>query len=212
MRRPAEAPDEGEWLTDGRPLDPAVLDGAMPSSACNGASIGRFPGLGRPRPLCCGRASRRRGPRRAVRELGADSPAYVSASGGRLLRVVAGRGAHRGRRRAAIVPGRPHGRGRRPPCRRRPRPRRRPAHIAVGTRDGVLQAAHPFDARGSVGSHRTPGTPSLWIPLVDEVRAIRARCRRLFLAEAGESHRTDGTAAHLGFALARVNRPFLLAC
>ena len=43
VRRPAEAIDEVQWLTDAAPLDPAVLDGADAVVGLNGATIGRFP-------------------------------------------------------------------------------------------------------------------------------------------------------------------------
>lgn len=81
VRRPSERPEEVEWLRDGEPLDPEVLDGAEAVVNLNGASVGRLPWSARYREVL--RASRiepTRALATAVRALGADAPLFVSAS------------------------------------------------------------------------------------------------------------------------------------
>ena len=81
VRRPAEAIDEVQWLTDAAPLDPAVLDGADAVVGLNGATIGRFPWTrGYKSTLLWSRITPTRAIARAVRELGQGAPAFVSAS------------------------------------------------------------------------------------------------------------------------------------
>ena len=81
VRRPAQTADEVEWLTDSPPLDPAVLDGADAVVGLNGASIGRFPWTPHYKStLLWSRITPTRALARAIRELGADAPAFVSAS------------------------------------------------------------------------------------------------------------------------------------
>src|SRR5690606_20184296 len=81
VRRPAEAPDEVEWLTESRPLDPGVLDGAVAVVGLNGATIGRFPWTARYKnTLLWSRVTPTQAIARAVRELGESAPTFVSAS------------------------------------------------------------------------------------------------------------------------------------
>jgi len=81
VRRPAEAPDEVEWLTTDAPLDPDVLAGAEAVVGLNGASIGRFPWTsGYKHTLVWSRIAPTQALARAVRELGPDAPAFVSSS------------------------------------------------------------------------------------------------------------------------------------
>ena len=80
VRRAPEAPDERQWTPGGR-LDPATLAGARAVVNLNGASIGRLPWTPRYRRIL--RASRidpTRTLARAIRELGPDAPALLSAS------------------------------------------------------------------------------------------------------------------------------------
>ena len=82
VRRPAETADEVEWLTDSSPLDPAVLDGADAVVGLNGASASAAsPGRAHYKStLLWSRITPTRALARAMRELGADAPAFVSAS------------------------------------------------------------------------------------------------------------------------------------
>lgn len=81
VRRPAQAPDEIAWDPARVPLDPDVLAGARAVVGLNGATIGRFPWTARYRhTLLWSRVSPTQNLARAVRALGADAPAFVSAS------------------------------------------------------------------------------------------------------------------------------------
>lgn len=81
VRRRARTADEVEWLTDEAPLDPAVLEGATAVVNLNGASIGRLPWTGRYREMLReSRIAPTRTLAAAIRALGANAPALVSAS------------------------------------------------------------------------------------------------------------------------------------
>ena len=81
VRRPPEAPDEVQWLTDGASLDPAVLEGAHAVVGMNGASIGRFPWTRSYKStLLWSRITPTRTLATAIKALGADAPVFVSAS------------------------------------------------------------------------------------------------------------------------------------
>ncbi len=81
VRRPARAADEVEWLTDGRPLDPGVLDGADAVVGLNGASIARLPWTsGYRRTLHRSRIEPARVLATALARLGAGAPAFLSGS------------------------------------------------------------------------------------------------------------------------------------
>ncbi|QIM16051.1 TIGR01777 family protein [Leucobacter insecticola] len=81
VRRPPRTSDEVEWLTGKGPLDPAHLAGADAVVGLNGASIGRLPWTPAYRTTL--RESRLTPTRElagALRQLGADAPAFLSAS------------------------------------------------------------------------------------------------------------------------------------
>ncbi|WP_157009034.1 TIGR01777 family oxidoreductase [Agromyces laixinhei] len=81
VRRPAQNADEIEWLTDGRPLDPAKLAGASAVVGLNGANIGRLPWTSKyERTLRRSRLIPTRVLATALRALDSDAPAFVSAS------------------------------------------------------------------------------------------------------------------------------------
>ena len=108
VRRPAEAPDEVEWLTDGGLLDPAVLEGAHAVVGMNGASIGRFPWTRSYKStLLWSRITPTRTLATAIKALGADAPAFVSASAVGYYGSVPGREAHRILAARRVVPRRP---------------------------------------------------------------------------------------------------------
>lgn len=81
VRRPAQSADEVPWLQDAEPLDPAVLAGADAVVSLSGASVGRFPWTRSYKStLLWSRLTPTRTLTRALRALGADAPAFVSAS------------------------------------------------------------------------------------------------------------------------------------
>ncbi len=81
VRRPARSDDEIEWLADGRPLDPAALEGVDAVVCLNGASIGRLPWTAAyRRTLRESRLVPTRAIATALRSLGSDAPAFLSAS------------------------------------------------------------------------------------------------------------------------------------
>lgn len=81
VRRPIASPDEVQWMPGERPLDPDALAGATAVVALGGASVGRLPWTPRyRRELLDSRVQSTRTVAAAVRALGADAPAFVSAS------------------------------------------------------------------------------------------------------------------------------------
>ncbi|MGA7147456.1 MAG: TIGR01777 family oxidoreductase [Microbacterium sp.] len=213
VRRPAEAPGEVEWLTDARPLDPDVLDGAEAVVGLNGASIGRFPWTSRYKnTLLWSRVTPTQAIARAVRELGSDAPAFLSASavgyygsapGARLTER-----ARRGETFLADLCGEWEG-----------------AALAAGdaARVTLLRTAPIIHPKGVLGplmlltrlglsgpiGRGTQAWP--WISLEDEVRAIRHAMDAGIDGPVNLTGPTRATANDLGFALAqRMNRPFVL--
>lgn len=82
VRRSAHTIDEVEWLTDGStPLNPDALAGASAVVNLNGASIGRLPWTrGYRTTLRDSRVAPTRALATAINALGADAPAFLSAS------------------------------------------------------------------------------------------------------------------------------------
>lgn len=81
VRRPPRGSDEIEWLTGDHPLSPDALAGADAVVNLNGASIGRLPWTKRyQRTLRETRLLPTETLAEALRELGGDSPAFLSAS------------------------------------------------------------------------------------------------------------------------------------
>lgn len=213
VRRPPERPGEVEWLTDAEPLDPSVLDGADAVVGVNGASIGRFPWTATYRnTLLWSRITPTRAIARAVRELGADAPAFVSASAvgyygsapGRRLTESAPRGytfladlcgewesaalAAGDQARVALL---------------------RTAPIVH--RDGVLKPLMLLTRLGVSGPIGRGTQVWPWITLEDEVRAIRHVIDSGVAGPVNLVGPTRANANDLGFALAvRMNRPFAL--
>lgn len=213
VRRPAESPDEVEWLTDASPLDPAVLDGADAVVGLNGASIGRFPWTAHYKnTLLWSRVTPTRAIARALRELGTDAPAFVSASAVGYYGTAPGRklteDSPRGESFLADLCGEWEG-----------------AALAAGdhARVALLRTAPIVHERGvlkplliltklGVGGPIGRGTQVWpWISLDDEVRAIRHVIDAGLAGPVNLTGPTRATANDLGFALAvRMNRPFLL--
>lgn len=213
VRRPAEAPDEVEWLTEATPLDPRVLEGADAVVGLNGASIGRFPWTRRYKStLLWSRITPTRALARAVRELGADAPQFVSSSAvgwygdapGRALTEDDARGdsfladlcgewesaAYAAGDAAKVATVRT---------------------APIVHRDGVLKPLMLLTKLGASGpiGRGTQAWP--WISLEDEVGAIRHVIDAGLTGPVNLSGPTRATANDLGFALAvRMNRPFLV--
>lgn len=81
VRRPPSTPGEVQWMPGEQALDPDVLAGAGAVVALGGASVGRLPWTpGYRRELEQSRLQPTRTLATAVRALGADAPALVSAS------------------------------------------------------------------------------------------------------------------------------------
>ncbi|MCC2033833.1 TIGR01777 family oxidoreductase [Microbacterium allomyrinae] len=213
VRRPPEAAHEVEWLTDAAPLDPAVLDGATAVVGLNGASIGRFPWTGKYKnTLLWSRITPTQALARAVRELGTDAPAFISASAvgyygstpGQKLVESAARGESFladlcGEWEAAAL-----GAGE----------QTRVALLRTAPvvhQDGVLKPLMLLTRLGASGPIGRGAQVWPWIALDDEVRAIRHVIDSELSGPVNLTGPTRATANDLGFALAvRMNRPFAL--
>ncbi|MDY0909232.1 TIGR01777 family oxidoreductase [Microbacterium sp. CFBP9034] len=213
VRRPPEAPHEVEWLTDTRPLDPAVLDGAEAVVGLNGASIGRFPWTAHYKnTLLWSRVTPTQAIARAVRELGTDAPAFVSASAvgyyGSMPGATLDESSPRGETFLADLCGEWES-----------------AALAAGENarvallrtapivheDGVLKPLLLLTKLGVSGPIGRGTQVWPWISLEDEVRAIRHVIDEQLSGAVNLTGPTRATANDLGFALAvRMNRPFLL--
>lgn len=211
VRREPQGPSEVRWL-DGSPLDPNVLEGATAVVNLNGASIGRIPWTSSyKRTLVSSRLEATGVLAKALRTLGDNAPAFVSASAigyygsvpGRELREAAGPGdgflsdlclkweataRTAGSARVALL---------------RTAPVVHPESVLK-----PLILLTRFGLSGPMG-RGTQVWP--WISLVDEVRAIRHVIDAQLEGPVNLSGPTRATANDLGFALARrMNRPYIL--
>ena len=213
VRHPPTSPDEVAWLIDDRPLDPDVLAGADAVVGLNGASIGRFPWTSSYRhTLLWSRITPTQALASAVRSLGDDAPAFVSASAVGYYGSVPGRrlteGAGRGESFLADLCGEWEA-----------------AAFAAGDRAkvAVLRTAPVIDRDGVLGPLMLLTRAGLsgpigrgtqvwpWISLDDEVRAIRHVIDAGLTGPVNLTGPTRATANDLGFALAvRMNRPFVV--
>lgn len=213
VRRPAQAPDEQEWLTDGRPLDPAVLEGAGAVVGLNGASIGRFPWTRSYKStLLWSRITPTRALAAAVRALGADAPAYLSASAvgyyGSAPGAVLTEDAPRGDSFLADLAGEWESAALGAGDHARVALLRTSPIIHV---DGVLKPLVLLTRAGLSGPIARGTQVWPWISLDDEVRAIRHVIDGDLAGPVNLAGPTRATANDLGFALAReLNRPFLV--
>lgn len=213
VRRAAVAPDEVEWLTDAAPLDPDVLAGADAVVGLNGASIGRFPWTAKYRnTLLWSRVTPTQALARAVRALGTDAPAFVSASAvgyygsapGRRLDETSPRGDTFLADLAGEWEAAAHAAG---DDARVALLRTAPIIHADGVL-GPLIALTKLGVSGPIG-RGTQVWP--WISLDDHVRAMRHVIDRGLTGPVNLTGPTRATSNDLGFALAvRLNRPFLL--
>lgn len=213
VRRPAEQPDEVEWLTRAQELDPAVLAGADAVVNLNGASIGRFPWTPAYKStLLWSRITPTRALARAVRALGSDAPALVSASAvgwyGSVPGVRLTEDSPRGDTFLADVCGEweaaAYGAG----------DRARVVTLRTAPlvhRDGVLKPLLLLTRLGVSGPIGRGTQVWPWISLEDEVRAIRHVLDHDVAGPVNLAGPTRATANDLGFALARrMNRPFVV--
>lgn len=213
VRRTPASPDEVEWLTDDSPLDPAVLEGAEAVIGLNGASIGRFPWTASyRRTLLWSRVTPTQSLARAVRELGADAPRFVSAS------AVGYYGAKPG---GPITEQSPRGDsflaelcGEWEGAARAAGPDARVTLLRTAPivhEQGVLKPLILLTKLGVSGPIGRGTQIWPWISLDDEIAAIRHVLDRGIDGPVNLAGPTPAHANDLGFALARrLNRPFLL--
>ncbi|WP_454119336.1 TIGR01777 family oxidoreductase [Microbacterium lacticum] len=216
VRREAQAPDEVSWDPQRTRLDPAVLDGARAVVNLGGASIGRFPWTRRYKhELLWSRLAPTQALAAAVRALGIDAPAFVSASavgyyptrpatpGERFTEAsrrgdsfladlcgeweIAARGAGPTARVALL----------------------RTAPVVHA--EGVLKPLMLLTRLGVSGPIGRGTQVWPWISLDDEVQAIRHVIDSDLDGPVNLTGPTRATANDLGFALARrMNRPYLV--
>lgn len=211
VRRAAEAPDERSWDPGVQPLDPEILRGARAVVGLSGASIGRFPWTKKYKHgLLWSRLTPTETLVTALSALGADGPAFVSASAvgyypsspGAILTEDSPRGdeflsdvcgeweavAQRAPGRVAVL---------------------RTAPIVHP--QGVLKPLMLLTKLGVSGPIGRGTQVWPWISLADEVRAIRHVIDHQVTGPVNLTGPTRATANDLGFALARrMNRPYLL--
>lgn len=211
VRHSPEGPEEVAWAPGAERLDPAVLAGATAVVCLNGASIGRFPWTARYRhELVWSRILPTQTIARALRELGADAPTFVSASAVGWYPSVRGRAMTEETRRGDTFLADLCGEW-------------ETAARTAGERVALLRTApilHPdgvlkplllltrFGLSGPLG-RGTQVWP--WITLDDEVRAIRHVIDQRLVGPVNLVAPQRATANDIGFALAlRMNRPYLL--
>jgi uncharacterized protein (TIGR01777 family) len=213
VRRPPERPDEVEWLTGPQPLDPAILVGADAVVGLNGASLGRFPWTTSYKStLLWSRITPTRAIARAVRELGTDAPAFVSASavgyygtapGERLTERSA-----RGETFLADICGEWESAARSAGDQARVAMLRTPPIIHP---EGVLKPLLLLTRLGLSGPIGRGTQVWPWISLEDEIRAIRHVIEAGIEGPVNLTGPTRATANDIGFALAmRMNWPFVV--
>jgi len=213
VRRPPRTSDEVQWAPGERPLDPAALDGAQAVVALGGASVGRLPWTPRyRRTLVDSRLRSTRTLVDAVRAIGADAPALISAS------AVGYYGSMPG---ATLDEASPPGDTflarlcvRWEEEARRAEDRARVALLRTAPvihRRGVLTPLIRMTGWGVAGP-LGPGTQIWpWISLDDEVRAIRHVIARRLEGPVNLTGPSPASANDIGRALAsRMHRPFLL--
>lgn len=213
VRRPAQSPDEVSWLQDSEPLDPATLEGADAVVSLSGASVGRFPWTRSYKStLLWSRLTPTRTLARALRSLGADAAAFVSAS------AVGFYGSN---------PGVPQDESSGPgegflsrltvQWEQAAREAGESARVAllrtapVVHEQGVLKPLLLLTKLGLAGPIGRGTQYWPWISLADEVGAIRHILAEQITGPVNLTGPTHATANDLGFALARrMNRPYVL--
>ena len=177
VRRPAETRRRGRVADRCAPLDPAVLEGARRRRRAQrrDRSAGSPGRRTYKNTLLWSRITPTRALARAVRELGSGAPGLRLGIRCRVLRLGAGRAAHREVAARRDLPRRSVRRvGERRPRRRRPAEGRAAAHRARRAPRGRAEAADAADRAAASAGPIGRGTQKWpWISLDDEVRAIR---------------------------------------
>ena len=213
VRRVSQSPDEVEWHPGAAPLDPAVIAGADAVVGLNGASIGRLPWTSSYREtLRESRLAPTRTLATAIRELGADAPAFLSASAtgfygdrpGETLTETSTPGDTFLAElcveweRTALEAG----------------PAARVALLRTAPllhRDGVLKPLITLTKLGVSGPLGRGTQVWPWISLDDEVRAIRHLIEHPISGPVNLTGPTPATASEIGRGLAaEMRRPFLV--
>lgn len=213
VRREATAPDEVSWNPGRARLNPEVVAGADAVVGLNGASLGHFPWSTRYRhELLWSRIAPTQALAAAVRALGDDAPAFVSASAvgyyGSAPGTTLTETSARGEGFLADVCGEWEN-----------------AALAAGDRarvallrtapvihaDGVLKPLLLLTRLGVSGPIGRGTQVWPWISLSDEVRAIRHVIDTGLAGPVNLTGPERATANDIGFALARrMNRPYLV--
>lgn len=213
VRRPPHRAGEVQWMSNDAPLDPAVLEGAHAVVGMNGASIGKFPWTRSYKStLLWSRITPTRTLAAAVKALGDDAPAFISASavgyygsvpgarlteqsplGSSFLADLCGEWENAARsagEKARVVLTRT---------------------APVVHPRGVLKPLMLLTKLGVSGPIGRGTQVWPWISLSDEVGAIRHAIDADLDGPVNLTGPTRATANDLGFALARaMNRPFLV--
>lgn len=213
VRHPAVDATESTWDPGSTLLDPDVLAGADAVINLNGASIGKIPWTRRYKStLLWSRLAPTRTLATALRALGADAPAFVSASAvgfyGSAPGAVLDETAAKGQGFLADV------------CSDWEEAARRAEDV---TRVALVRTAPVVDQGGvlaplitltrmGVGGPLGSGTQVWpWISLIDEVRAIRHVIDQRISGPVNLTGAARAVMNDLGFALAqRLNRPYLV--
>lgn len=213
VRRWAQTPDEFEWHPDVEELHPRVLDGARAVVNLNGASIGRLPWTGSYRAeLRASRIAPTRALATAIRRLGADAPALISASavgyyGDRPRARLTESGAPGRTFLADLCVAWEHEAELAGPEARVALLRTAPLLHPQGMLKPIV-ALTRWGLSGPLGSGRQVWP---WISLDDEVRAIRHIIDRGLTGPVNLSGPTPATANEIGREIARrMRRPFVL--
>jgi uncharacterized protein (TIGR01777 family) len=213
VRRPVRASDEVEWMTSSASLDPAVVEGADAVVCLNGASIGRFPwSSSYTHTLVWSRIGPTQVLARAIRESGANPPAFLSSSAvgyyGSAPRGVVTEQSQRGESFLADLCGEWESAARAAgPVARVALLRTAPVVHA----EGVLKPLILLTKLGVSGPIGRGTQIWPWISLDDEISAIRHVMDREIDGPVNLTGPTPAHANDLGFALAmRLDRPFLV--
>ncbi|MGB4779438.1 TIGR01777 family oxidoreductase [Microbacterium sp.] len=213
VRRATETADEVSWDPGRTPLHPDVLAGARAVVGLNGASLGHFPWTKRHKhDLIWSRIAPTQALAAAVRRLGEDAPAFVSASAvgfyGSAPGAELSEQSPRGESFLADLCGEWETAARRGAGDRARVALLRTAPIVHP--EGVLKPLLTLTRLGVSGpiGRGTQAWP--WIALDDHVRAIRHVIDAGLVGPVNLTGPARATANDLGFALARhLNRPYL---
>jgi uncharacterized protein (TIGR01777 family) len=213
VRRAPRRPDEVQWRPGETDLDPAVLAGAQAVVNLNGASVGHLPWTPRYRAeLRSSRLVPTRTLATALRALGADAPAFVSASAVGYYGDQPGRrlteASHSGHTFLAALSARWEAEARRAGDATRVALLRT---APILERDGMLKPLIALTEWGVSGPLGTGRQVWPWISLTDEVRGIRHVLDQGLSGPVNLAGPQRVSASDIGRELARrMHRPFLV--